>query len=313
MDRNILYHFFDGEATPEEEWQIVEWVDCDPVNEKIFNAEREIYNTMLVMREKDIPVVCKPKMRLLPRWSSELMRTAVAVAIAVGGVYHFYSYKERCANAAETSVSVPVGQQLDVDLPDGTRVTMNGSSRLTWPAVFSKKERRVRLSGEAYFSVMHEGKHPFVVETSQYNIEVLGTEFNVEAYEGSEKFSTSLVKGRVKVISNDDPKESVVLLPKQMATFADGKLVVRTIPESENFQWRNGVIAFHCASFKEMMELLKKYYGVSVIYEKDELPVSTFSGKIHIGEGIENALWALRQSNPFEYEYEKDTESITIK
>lgn len=313
MDKNVLYRFFEGVSTPEQERLIAEWIDHDPTSERIFNAERKIYNTLMMMDRKDLPAVGKPKTRRIPRWTRELMRTAAILALTVGIGYRFYADLERRMDVAQTSIYVPVGQQLDITLSDGSKVTVNGSSTITYPAIFSGNQRRVQLSGEAYFAVNHDSKHPFVVETSKYDVEVLGTEFNVEAYENSGKFITSLVHGKVKVTNNDDPEESVVLMPNQKVQLAAGKLVVETIPEYENFQWRDGLIAFKQATFVEMMELFEKYYGVHVLYNAARLPKTTFSGKIRISEGVDHALWALQQSAPFRYEKNADSMIITIK
>ncbi len=316
MDRNTLYRFFEGVSTSEEERRIVEWVDKDPVNEKTFNAERNIYNTMLMMEGAEIEeqsIIRSPKMHRMPRWAKELMRTAAAVILTAGVGYYFYAGLERRFDVADNSISVPTGQQLDLTLPDGTAVTVNGATTITYPAVFAKNERRIRLSGEAYFEVTHDKKHPFIIETSNYDVEVLGTEFNVEAYENSGEFVTSLVDGKVRVSGNGDSGESVTLSPNQQARLANGRLVVERIPEYEKFLWRDGLIAFNRAALPEIMELFEKYYGFRIVYNVDALPAVTFSGKIRISEGVDHAMWALQQNASFKYE--KDTENmiITIK
>lgn len=313
MDRNTLYHFFSGASTSEEDRQIVEWIDQDPANEKTFNKEREIYNTMLLMNEEDFAAARRPKKLRMPRWTKELMRTAAAVFLTIGVGYYFYSGLERQLDVADNSISIPTGQQLDLTLPDGTKVTVNGASTITYPAIFAKKERRIRLSGEAYFDVTHKEDQPFIIETSKYDVEVLGTEFNVEAYEEGNQFVTSLIDGKVKVTDNDDPAESVVLSPNQQARLTDGKLVVGLIPEYEKFLWRDGLIAFNKATLAEMMKLLEKYYGFQIVYKIKKLPTETFSGKIRIAEGIDHALWVLQQNSSFNYEKNADTMIITIK
>lgn len=314
MDRNLLYRFFDGVSTPDEEKQLIEWIDRNSANEKIFNKQRKVYNTMLMMEAEDLSITRAPKARMFrfPRWSKELMRTAAAVLLTVGVGYYFLSDPQRWIEATDTSISVPTGQRIDLTLPDGTAVTVNGSSTITYPAIFSKNERRIRLSGEAYFAVTHDEEHPFVIETAKYDVEVLGTEFNVEAYEQEGRFVTSLVKGKVRVTGHDDPSESVLLTANQQARRTDGKLRVETIPAYEKFLWRDGLIAFHKASLAEMMTLFEKYFGVQIIFGTEALPAVTFSGKIRISEGVDHALWVLQQNVPFQYDKDTDTMIITI-
>lgn len=313
MDRETLYRFFDGVSTPDEDRRIVGWVDRDPRNEKIFNAERNVFNTLLMMDGAGPQQITRPKKSGFPRWTKELMRTAAVFALALGVGYYIHARLERRMDAADTSISVPVGQQLRITLSDGTEVTLNGSSTIIYPAIFSPKERRVRLDGEAYFIVAHDEKHPFVVEAGQYDVQVLGTEFNVSAYGGDSAFVTSLIDGKVRITDRMNPTEPLVLAPNQEARPADGKLVAGPIPEHENFLWRDGLIAFRKATFSEMMKLFEKYYGVRIVYGTDRLPQGTFSGKIRISEGIGNAFWALQQSEPFGYEKDAGSMIITIK
>jgi ferric-dicitrate binding protein FerR (iron transport regulator) len=318
MDKHTLYRFFEGTTTSGEDRKVVEWVDENPDNIHTFIARRRIYETILLGSETGdnsgaVAENTKPARRNIPRWTRELMRTAAAVILTAGIGAYFYLQSERRMDVVDNTISVPVGQQLDIVLSDGTEVTMNGSSTITFPPIFSKSERRVQLSGEAYFAVTHDADHPFVVETSKYDIEVLGTEFNVMAYPESDEFVASLVEGRVKVTDNADAGNFVELSPRQEARLSGGKLIVGKMPEYEKFLWRDGLIDFYHASLPYMMDLFEKYYGVRMVYNADELPKMAFSGKIRISEGIDHALWVLQQNAMFEYEKDNNTNTITIK
>ena len=103
------------------------------------------------------------------------------------------------------TVSVPAGQRTHLTLPDGTTVWLNARTTLSYPTSFNSNERTVFLQGEAYFEVSKNRHKPFIVQTQQYNIEVLGTKFDVEAYPDSKNFETTLMQGSVKVSSPQNP------------------------------------------------------------------------------------------------------------
>lgn len=311
MDKQILYRFFKGTTSNEEDQQIVEWLE-NPLNKKTFDEEREFFNILLMLNDQSV-VATKSKTKKLPRWAKELMRTAAILIFAIGAGFYFYANLEQRIQGYENSIFVPVGQFLGITLSDGTQVMLNGSSTLSYPAVFYGKERRVRLYGEAFFKVKGRSECPFIVETAQCDIEALGTEFNVESYGNNELLIVSLLKGKVKITNKNEHPESVVLLPDSEARLINGQFKVGKIPEYEAFLWREGLIAFKNATFVEVMVLFEKYYGVRIVYDTGSLPEETFSGKIRISEGIDHAMWVLRQNASFDYEKKPDSKIIIIK
>lgn len=308
MNKQALHRFFKGVSSAREDQQIVEWLE-DPLNRKIFDEERRLFNTMLML--DDQLAVAKPHARKLPRWAKELMRTAAIVVLAViGAGIYLYSHWGQRIEGYENSIYVPVGQCIEITLSDGTKVMVNGSTTIKYPAIFYAKERRIQLSGEAFFEVTGNPDHPFIVETDRCEIEALGTAFNVDAFEHNELIVVSLVKGKVKVTGNN---AQATLRPNEEARLIDGKLTVGKIPEYEAFQWREGVIAFRNATFAEIMVLFEKYYGFDINYHTANLPKETLSGKIRISEGIDHALWVLQQNTTFNYHKHTDSKAITIK
>ena len=124
-------------------------------------------------------------------------------------------------------VVVPAGQRVELRLADGTKVWLNSKSRLEYPSSFGRRSRRVTLCGEGYFEVAHDERKPFVVETGQYDVRVLGTTFNVYAYDNDRAaFETALMEGSVEVSSRSDASQRLVLQPNEAAVMAaDGRLV----------------------------------------------------------------------------------------
>lgn len=311
MDKQILHRFFKGISSDEEDQQVVEWLD-NPLNKKIFEDERKMFNMLLMLDDQQGKV--KPKTRKRSNPTKGFIRIAAILifAILATGIY-YYSLLEQRIESYENSIYVPVGQFIGITLSDGTKVMINGSTTIKYPAIFYGKDRRVQLCGEAFFEVAEKSDCPFIVETTQYDIQALGTEFNVEAFENSELFVVSLVKGKVKVVNNNGNPDSVILLPNTEARLTDGRLMVSKIPEHETFQWREGLITFKNATFTEIMVLFEKYFGVKIVYSTRNLPKETFSGKIRISEGINHALWVLQQNASFDYDKKINSKIITIK
>ena len=141
-------------------------------------------------------------------------------------VYWNTLFQQDAMEVAYNIVKVPAGQHIDLTLADGTQVSLNALSELKYPSNFAGKTREVSLKGEAFFDVTRNEQMPFKVETFAYEIEVLGTEFNVEAYPESGEFNTTLVEGSVRLTNSLTPNKSILLSPNQQATLCDDKLVV---------------------------------------------------------------------------------------
>lgn len=311
MDKEFLYRFFEGSATEEEEKQLLAWLDTDPANRKRLLEERRLYDSMLMLAQ------AKPRTNrlkfTLPRWTREAVKYAAVVLVAafLGGAYVTTVY-DRYLKAGNT-ITVPAGQRVDVVLPDGTKVCMNALSELKYPGFFIGKYRRVQLRGEAFFDVKHDGDRPFVVETYACDVEVLGTKFDVEAHPEWNEFTTSLVDGRVRVTDRENAGQQVELTPTQRVSRRNGQLVVDRIPSHEQFQWREGLIAFRDASFMELIAEFQKYFGVKIEVHCRQVPDNLFTGKIRMAEGIDHALWVLKQSADFTYRRNETKESIIIE
>ena len=132
---------------------------------------------------------------------------------------------EVCILAMQT-ITVPAGQRVNLDLPDGSNVWLNAGTTMQYPVSFMTDKREVILDGEAYFEVAHNEKSPFVVHTSTLDVEVLGTKFNVEAYSARKIFETSLMEGRVKVKLPHDRKRipSFLATQSRKRTLIDGRV-----------------------------------------------------------------------------------------
>lgn len=163
------------------------------------------------------------------------------------------------------TLSTPKGGQYSVTLSDGTKVWLNAASSLSYPASFTGKERRVELVGEAYFEVHHNASQPFIVSTREQQIRVLGTSFNVNAYQDENKTVTTLVNGRVQ-LSRDGKNEAPQLHPGEQSVLAGAGFEIAEVDASLFVAWKDGQFRFKATPLTEVMRQIERWYNLDVDY-----------------------------------------------
>lgn len=165
-------------------------------------------------------------------------------------------------------VSLP-GQKIKTQLPDGTIVKLNADSKILIPEFFTNDRREVRLIGEAFFDVVRDEKKPFIIKTGDIEIEVLGTSFNVSAYEDGTSKAVSVKTGKVSV--KNKLGKSIELEPNEMTTVStDGALKKQLIDNDDLvFGWMQQKIVFKDHSIDEVFNTLTKWYGIEIQIEKE--------------------------------------------
>lgn len=197
------------------------------------------------------------------------------------------------SNAAEpvtyNTLSTPRGGQYSIVLADGTRVWLNSSSSLRYPTAFSGKERVVELTGEGYFEVAQNAAMPFQVKTRGMEVNVLGTHFNIMAYEEEAAIKTTLLEGSVRL-------GSVVLRPGQQAQLNSGGpiRVIKDADTEEAIAWKNGLFQFEQTDIRTIMRQIARWYDIDVVYEKNiDLH---FSGTITKYSGVDQVFRMLEMT-----------------
>lgn len=219
---------------------------------------------------------------------------------------------------AETSVAlqtiaVPAGQRINITLPDGTNVWLNARTTIQYPVNFNSNERIVKLNGEAYFDVAKDKTKPFIVQTDKYNVEVLGTKFDVESYSETGQFETALMEGSVRISSLKDAHESLMLKPNTKAYLHMGKLRVLPVDDLNPYRWREGLICFKNESFASIMKEFEKYYGINIYITNRQVQKYLYTGKFRQTDGVDYALRVLQKDIGFTYERDDDKHIIYIK
>lgn len=200
------------------------------------------------------------------------------------------------ANAvAYHTISTPRGGQYQVVLAEGTRVWLNAASNLRFPTAFPGAERVVELKGEGYFDVAHNKAKPFRVKVESAEVQVLGTQFNVNSYEDEPAMQTTLVEGAVKISRGT---ESMLLQPGEQAIVRSGGdqeiRINRNVDVQEIVGWKTGMFIFKSADIRSIMRQLSRWYDIEVEY-RDEIR-SSFTGMISRKVTISEVLNLLEQT-----------------
>ena len=193
------------------------------------------------------------------------------------------------------TIATPKGGQYQLTLSDGSRVWLNAQSSIRFPASFTGNERKVEMTGEGYFEIAHNAKMPFKVNVDGVEVEVLGTDFNVNAYKDEPEMKTTLLNGSVKVKKGITsriikPGEQVVLNNK------NEKIQIVNPDMEEVLAWKNGLFYFDGANIQFVMRQLARWYDVNVIYEGD-LKERRFGGEMQKDLQLSQVLKLLEKNN----------------
>ncbi|NII28483.1 DUF4974 domain-containing protein [Pseudoflavitalea sp. X16] len=176
------------------------------------------------------------------------------------------------------TLSTPRGGQYQLVLPDGSKVWLNAASSIRYPTAFTGKERNVEVTGEAYFEIAKNAKMPFKVKANgQAEVEVLGTHFNVNAYDDEAAIKTTLLEGKVKVTPATG-HSSQLLSPGQQAQLINDQLSIINNPDVEAVMaWKNGQFSFNNTDIKTIMRQIARWYDVDVSYDANVQDTYTVS------------------------------------
>lgn len=278
----------------------------------------------------NMPVITEEKRKIKKSW---YWAAAAIIIIGISSLLFLKknaSGKEQILSESQVNeISTRLGSKSRIQLPDGSTVLLNAGSKLTYGKDFGQQLREVNLSGEAFFDVKKNSEIPFVIHTSNINIKVLGTMFNVKAYPEDKKTETSLIRGSIEVTIKNRPNDKIILSPNEKLVVENnetkeviGNNSVKINPETINShplisvnklryspvdssiaetQWTENRLVFRDESFAEIALSMERWYAAEIIIEDSVLADVRFTGSFE-NETIEQALEALKLSTPFQYD-----------
>ena len=304
---DLLISYYDGKATADEIQEIEAWINLSDENKK---KAMDIY-TLLLMADtqqvaekmdldKELSIVKgrMPKEEYHIPWWSWIQRTAVVLLIPMAITIFVLLNRSESASTLHAQIfeiRTQPGMITSFRLPDSTLVYLNSGSVLKYPSVFTGDIREVSLSGEAYFEVAKDPEHKFIVSTPRKSkVEVLGTHFNLEAFDYMDEVITTLVEGKVEfVYEKEGYNHKMLMQPGQKVIYNNKNeqiLSYHTNGESE-LSWKDKKIIFNKTPFHDALHMLRKRYNVEFIINTPKFDKHTFTGTFteqYVEEILEN-------------------------
>ena len=309
--KELIEKYFDGNITDAEIKKLSDWIKNDrhlqnwweeefsksdaginPVlRDKLFARIKEQTQGKEETQGKEKPRTIRMN---LWKWAA-----AIVLPICIA-FFTYYLVDSSQTVGAPFIVKADKGDKATIELPDGTNVVLNSASQLSYLNNFGENGRRVQLNGEAYFKVAHDEKCAFIVQVGDLEVKVLGTSFNVSAYEDAKDVTVVLLEGKVGVYAQ---KISHIMKPGDKIEYnkATHKITATQVHPSDYIEWTKGNIYFEKESLENIMKTLSRIYDVEIRFDSNKLPNEYFTGTIP-GGGIQNALNILMLTSPFYYE-----------
>ncbi|OJW61053.1 MAG: hypothetical protein BGO55_31635 [Sphingobacteriales bacterium 50-39] len=216
-----------------------------------------------------------------------------------------YNTPAKAASVGYNTISTPLGGQYKVTLPDQSKVWLNSGSSLRFPTAFTSTVREVSITGEAYFEVADNKSMPFHVKVNDMDVTVLGTHFNIMAYQDEDLVKTTLLQGAVRV---NRENQSVMLTPGQQAQAGKGLRVISDANTEEAVAWKEGLFEFNSAGIEMVMRTLARWYNVDIRYEGSKTG-NRLTGKIRRDSNLSDVLQILSTSG---YHFKIEGKTILV-
>ncbi|MDH6534643.1 FecR family protein [Parabacteroides sp. 52] len=221
------------------------------------------------------------------------------------------STRVKTAESKMNKLVVPYGKRSQLTLSDGTRVWVNSGSVLEFPSVFTGKTREVNLVGEMYVEVAKDKQKAFIVNTSEFQAKVYGTQFNISAYRDNCSQSVVLVEGSVGIKTS--AKEETRLLPNDRLQLIDNKWTKEQVDVSRYISWKEGYIVLKNTSIVDVLKQVERYYNLTFnIPESNKLDALTCTGKIYLSDDLDNVMHTVSLLSSTRYKRENKTIYIDI-
>ncbi|WP_108425272.1 FecR family protein [Flagellimonas amoyensis] len=301
MNKKDIIALVEDRLPAEKKQEVIKWLLKNPKQQQRYHILKAKHVAKLLRKSGD------DKMQRPDRIQTGWYKYA-GYAAAIALVFSLAYVLMRPMGNVETSVYATaetvtsIGENRTIELSDGTKITLNANTTLSYPKTFTGESREVSLKGEAFFDVAHNPEKPFVVSTDNgMKIKVLGTVFNVRSYPEDLNVETTLVSGKVKVVGERD-KKTVVLNPSQRATYVknEDKLIVDNV-QTENFTaWREGKLIYDETPMRQVIGDLKRKYRIAFSVESQEIMDYKYTGEFD-NLSIEQIMDLFEVSSPILY------------
>lgn len=320
----IIVRVLDQRQSTQEMRIFLDWYNAADENKQLFFQLKDIYERRkggLYPDDREISACWERLSLKMEREQSMLsvsraliavrsLVAAVALVLIISGIFLFINPQEE---VTWTEVrTTPRSAPRSIVLSDGSTVLLNASSCLKYPEKFTGKNREVYLDGEALFTVARNERRSFIVHTDRQEIQVLGTQFNVQGYSSDPRTITTLITGKVKLATYDNnhqAKNEMMMHPNQQVFFDKlrNEVSVSEIDPSDAVTWIKGVYSFRDASLDEITRRLEKVLGISFVITDDADRIEKYTGKFFSHQSSQEIAAVLNFKGQFRPEFRNDT------
>lgn len=289
-NESVLLQYFSGSLSREEAAKVEQWISASEDNRRVAQQIRSIcfaIDTVDTLQHIDPQAALSKVKKRIHRnkrvsaftWIQRIA-AILFIPLLIGTVYNQIKPKEQ---TRYMEIHTSPGMIASFELPDGSRVWLNGNSHLKHPMSFDGQQREVQINGEAYFSVHKDRSKPFVVRTKEnLSIEVLGTEFNIDAYNTNSFIATTLVEGSVRLsyINKDMEENSLIMHPNEQVIYDryTRKINQKIAFVPKETAWKSGSIILRDTPLNEALWMLSKRYNVDFDIKRESLKENSFTG-----------------------------------
>lgn len=320
-----IEHFVRGNATPDEEKMLYNWVKENPENSKQLFSEKDLWEASQLALPRLTGVEFGQWLELQERISAtkrkdyrikEIFRIAAIVIFALGagwlGHYFYSGFSFNASQVEQKTIEASKGQIKEIFLADGTHVWLNSDSRLSFPTGFSENTREVELSGEAFFEVTASEEKPFLVKTGNHEVKVTGTRFNICEYPESKIIETTLEEGKVKIISGNLFKD---LLPGEQSSYHTESAEIRISKTDLEIYtvWKEGRYDFNNEPVGKIFQIIERWWDVKIEYPEEALKNERISGVLRRYKPVEQHFEVIQQLIPLDFKMANDVITIKLK
>ncbi len=315
VNRKLFTRFFLGVTTKEEDRMVFDsresdemlstkWEDYTDLKEHgVFFNKEGVFQVIQYQMENQAKKGWIKQLKLL----TQKYAAAFILGLIIGGTSLFFGIIKPYYINTLTLVEVnnPFGKRTCVNLPDGSKVTLNAGTQLIYPKKFSGSHRLVNLKGEAFFEVQKDERNPFMVQTPDLSVEVLGTSFNVMAYANDNTIETTLVTGKVR-INRKNPitgqEQKVILTPNHKAIYykSDGHILMDMVDVRFDTSWKQGILLFDNEPFEYIIKKLERWYNTPIELSDNLKGKHRFTMSLS-DESLNDVLEMIKETTPVNY------------
>lgn len=320
-----IHNYIKGDESSEDKKIVYEWINENPEIRNLVFRDKDLWEASQIGSEKFNEIEKEQWLNLQKRITQrktrnfsllDIVRIAALIflTLGIGWMSHSFYISGLLPNhhTEQKTVNAGKGQIKEIFLADGTHVWLNSDSRLSFPSDFDENNREVNLQGEAFFEVTANKKKPFWVKTQNHTVKVIGTKFNVCEYPESKIIETTLVEGKVKIITGNIIKD---LLSGQQSSFNTETSRIKISEKDFKIYtaWKDGRYEFTNESIDKIFKIIERWWDVKIIYPEAELRNDKISGVLKRHKPVEQLFNLVEQLLPIQYEIKNDEIIVKMK